>query len=85
MQIPPMHDHCIGVEPLPPVLAPPISSLTLVTIKSTVAFPLLQLSIPWLKKLSPMHSKSLLDYLQLAMLLFAGIGVVEVPQHDKSL
>ncbi|KAK4829248.1 hypothetical protein QYF61_002534, partial [Mycteria americana] len=48
----------------------PISSLALVTIRSSIASPLVGLSITWLKKLSSMHFRSLLDCLQLAMLLF---------------
>ena len=60
------------------------SSLVLVAIRSTIASTLVGLSITWVKKLSSMHSRRLLDYLQLAVLLFQQM-VVEVPQQDESL
>ncbi|KAK4825513.1 hypothetical protein QYF61_000026, partial [Mycteria americana] len=47
-----------------------MNSLALVTNRSSIASPLVGLSITWVKKLSSMHSKSLLGCLQLAMLLF---------------
>ncbi|KAK4818677.1 hypothetical protein QYF61_017422 [Mycteria americana] len=44
-----------------------MSSLALVTIRSSIASPWVGLSITWVKKLSSMHSRSVLDCLQLAM------------------
>ena len=55
---------------LPPVLTSLISSLVLVTNRSSVHPTVLGLSITWLNKLSSMHSRSLLDCLQLSVLLF---------------
>ncbi|KAK4829867.1 hypothetical protein QYF61_007259 [Mycteria americana] len=69
----------------------PISSLALVTNRSSIASPLVELSITWLKKLSSMHSRSLLDCLWLAMLLFQQtLGWLKSPsstracEHDAS-
>jgi len=55
---------------LPPSLTSLMSSLALVTIRSSIASPLAGLSITWLKKFSSTHSRNLLDCLQLAVLLF---------------
>ncbi|KAK4832304.1 LOW QUALITY PROTEIN: hypothetical protein QYF61_021703, partial [Mycteria americana] len=55
---------------LPPILTSLMSSLAFVTIRSSIASPLAGLSITWPKKLSSMQSRSLLDCLQLALLLF---------------
>ena len=45
-------------------------SLALVTIRFSITPPVVGLSITWLKKLSSIHSRSLLDCLQLTVLLF---------------
>jgi len=55
---------------LPPILTSPTSSLALVTTRSSIASPRVGVLITWLKKLSSMHSRNLLDCLQLAVLLF---------------
>ncbi|KAK4822070.1 hypothetical protein QYF61_009331, partial [Mycteria americana] len=47
-----------------------MSSLALVTIRSSIASPRVGLSITWVKKLSSVHSRSLPGCLQLTMLLF---------------
>ncbi|KAK4827184.1 hypothetical protein QYF61_015146 [Mycteria americana] len=47
-----------------------MSSLALVTIRSSIASPRVQVSITWVKKLSSMHCRSFLDCLELAVLLF---------------
>ncbi|KAK4828845.1 hypothetical protein QYF61_000902 [Mycteria americana] len=47
-----------------------MSSLALVTIRSSIASPRVGVSATWVKKLSSMRSRSLLDCLQLAVLLF---------------
>ncbi|KAK4812467.1 hypothetical protein QYF61_026460 [Mycteria americana] len=47
-----------------------MSSLALVTIRSSIASPWVGVPITWAKKLSSMHSRILLDCLQLAVLLF---------------
>ncbi|XP_042685243.1 ras GTPase-activating protein 1-like isoform X1 [Centrocercus urophasianus] len=54
----------------PPILMTPISSFTLVSSRSSIESPLVGPSITWLRKLFSMHSRSLLDHLQLAVLLF---------------
>ncbi|KAK4806147.1 hypothetical protein QYF61_001073 [Mycteria americana] len=70
---------------LPPVLMSLISSLALVTSRSSVASPLVGLSITWLKKLSSMHSRSLPDCLQLAVLLFQQMsGWLKSPSRTRS-
>ena len=48
---------------LPPILTSPISSLALVTNRSSIASLWVGLSVTWLKKSSSMHSRSLLDCL----------------------
>lgn len=53
-----------------PILISSISSLELVSNRSSTASFLVQLSIAWLKNLSLKQSSSLLDCLQLTMLLF---------------
>ncbi|KAK4828558.1 hypothetical protein QYF61_027527 [Mycteria americana] len=55
---------------LPPILTSRISSLALVTIRSSIASPWVGVSITWVKKLSSMHSMSVLNCLQLTVLLF---------------
>ena len=55
---------------LPPILTSPMSSLALVTTRSSITSPRVGVLITWLKKLSSMHSRNLLDCLQLAVLLF---------------
>ncbi|KAK4825544.1 hypothetical protein QYF61_000121 [Mycteria americana] len=47
-----------------------MSSLALVTIRSSIASPWVGVSTTWVNKLSSMHSRSLLDCLQLTVLLF---------------
>ncbi|KAK4829570.1 hypothetical protein QYF61_005239 [Mycteria americana] len=62
-----------------------ISSLGLVTIRSSIASPLVGLSITWLKKLSSMHARSLLDCLQLAVLLFQQMsGWLKSPSRTRA-
>ncbi|KAK4823759.1 hypothetical protein QYF61_006055 [Mycteria americana] len=70
---------------LAPILTSPISSLALVTVRSSIAYPLGGLSITWLKKLSLMHSRSVLDCLQLAVLLFQQmLGWLKFPSRIVS-
>jgi len=47
-----------------------MSSLALVSIRSSIAYSWVGVSITWLKKLFSMHSRNALDCLQLAVLLF---------------
>jgi len=54
---------------LSPVLTSPMTSFALVSIRSSIASPQVGVSITWLQKLSSMHSRNLLDCLQLAVLL----------------
>ncbi|KAK4811032.1 hypothetical protein QYF61_015736 [Mycteria americana] len=70
---------------LPPVLTSLISSLALVTNRSSIASPRVGLSITWVKKLSSMHSRSLLDCLQLATLLFQKMsGWLKSPSRTRA-
>ncbi|KAK4823103.1 hypothetical protein QYF61_025841, partial [Mycteria americana] len=63
----------------------PISSLALVTNRSSNAYFLIGLSTTWLKKLSSMHSRSLLDCLQLTMLLFQQmLGWLKSPSRMRA-
>ncbi|KAK4829131.1 hypothetical protein QYF61_002210 [Mycteria americana] len=75
----------ISLQPrLPPILMSPISLLALVTNRSGITSPLVGLSITWLKKLSSMHSRSLLDCLQLSVLLFQQMsGWLKSPSRTR--
>ncbi|KAK4826415.1 hypothetical protein QYF61_008948 [Mycteria americana] len=62
-----------------------MSSLALVTIRSSIASPRVRVSITWVKKLSSMHSRSLPDCLQLSMLLFQQmLGIIESFRLEKT-
>ncbi|KAK4818603.1 hypothetical protein QYF61_015465, partial [Mycteria americana] len=62
-----------------------MSSLALVTIRSSIASPRVGVSITWVKKLSSMHSRSLLDCLQLAVLLFQQmLGWLKSPSRTRA-
>lgn len=76
---------------LPPVLTSSISSSVLVGSRSINASPLGVLSVTRIKKLSPTHSRSLLDCLQIAVLLFQQMSQwlespsrVKACEHDAS-
>jgi len=64
-----------------------IRSCVLMSNKACIACPLVHLSITWLRKLSSMHSRNLLDCLDVAVLFFfsSDVRVVEVPQQDGSV
>jgi len=69
---------------LPPVLTSLMSSLALVSIMSSIASSWAGVSITWLKKLSSMHSKCLLNCLHLAALLFQQMsGWLKSPGRTK--
>ncbi|KAK4814209.1 hypothetical protein QYF61_012548 [Mycteria americana] len=62
-----------------------MTSLALVTIRSSIASPRAGLSNTWIKKLSSMHSRSLLDCLQLAVLLFQQMsGWLKSPSRTRA-
>jgi len=70
---------------LPPILTSPMSSLELVTTRSSIASPQVGVLITWLKKLSSMYSRNLLDCLQLAVLLFQQMsGWLKFPSRTRA-
>ncbi|KAK4829569.1 hypothetical protein QYF61_005238 [Mycteria americana] len=69
---------------LSPVLTSPLSSSELVSNRSSNTSPLVGLSVTWIRKLSSMHCKSLLDCLQLAVALFQQMSDIRPTRAELS-
>lgn len=68
---------------LPPFLTSAMSSLELVTNRSSIASPLVGLSITWLNKLSWMNSRRLLDSIQLPVAIWDATGHLRDIAQDQ--